>query len=129
MHLLPPSTPPAAPVVLLVDDLLQYRGVLARVLRVDRGLEVLECSSGLAALTILSSCSVDLVVADECMPQMTGSTLLHVVGQRWPKTRRLLVSAYTTGELVAGSPYRVIDKALAGWLVTDTIDELARQRP
>lgn len=129
MEVVPQSSKLSAPVVLLVDDLPEYRRVLARVLRVDNGLEVLECGSGLAALTILSSCPVDLVVADECMPQMSGSTLLHIIGQRWPRTRRLLVSAHTTGELVAGSPYRVIDKALAGWLVTETIDDLARQKP
>jgi DNA-binding NtrC family response regulator len=125
---LPPSSPPRAPVVLLVDDLAEYRRVLARVLRVDFGLDVLECAGGMAALTILSNCPVDLVVTDEIMPQMTGSTLLHVIGERWPKTRRLLLTAYSSGELVAESPYRVLDKALTGWLVTGIIDDLARDR-
>lgn len=116
----------AAPVVLLVDDLVEYRRVLGRVLRLDHGLHVLECGSGMAALTILSSVPVGLVVADELMPGMTGSTLLHVVGQKWPTTRRLLLTAHSSGELIADSPYRVIDKALAGWLVTEIIEDLAR---
>lgn len=127
MDLVPPISKSSAPVVLLVDDLCEYRRVLGRALRVDHGLEVLECASGIAALTILSSCPVDLVVADENMPGMTGSTLLHVVGQRWPEVGRLLLTGWSTGELVASSPYRVLDKALAGWLVTDAIDELARR--
>lgn len=127
MEALPPTPQRRAPVVLLVDDLLEYRRALTRVLRTDHGLEVLECSSGLAALTVLSSVAVDLVVADELMPGMTGSTLLKVVGERWPATRRMLLTAYSTGEIVAGAPYRVIDKSIAGWLITDVIDELARR--
>lgn len=128
MEVLPPvSKSLAAPVVLLVDDQFDYRSRLARLLRIDHGLDVIDCGSGMAALTILINVHVDLVVADEQMPNMSGSTLLRTVGERWPATRRMLLTAFSHGELVARSPYRVLAKSLEGWFVTEIIDEMARE--
>jgi hypothetical protein len=39
-----------------------------------------------------------------------------------------LLSAFTTGEQVASSPYPVLDKALSWWQITDAIERLAFKR-
>jgi CheY-like chemotaxis protein len=118
---------PESPTVLLVDDNAEYRRLLARVLRIDHGIEAFELSSALAALTFLEAEPVTLVVADLRMPGLDGRGLLDVVGKRWPGIRRMLLSAFTTGEMVAGAGYPVIDKGLSGWLICERIADLARQ--
>jgi CheY-like chemotaxis protein len=112
--------------VLLVDDTPEYRRPLAHLLRIDHGLEVLETSSGLAALTVLENTDVDLVVSDYQMPGLDGIELLAVIRVRWPRVRRVLLTAWSTGEMVDTLDYPVLDKGLAGWLLTERIAELAR---
>jgi CheY-like chemotaxis protein len=111
--------------VLLVDDSVEYRRILERMLRIDHGIVVLEAASGIAALTLLERERVDLVVADLVMPGLPGDELLEVVGRRWPGTRRVLLTSWSTAELVLSSAYEVLDKGLAGWLLTDRIACLA----
>lgn len=111
--------------VLLVDDSAEYRRILERMLRIDHGIAVLEAANGLAALTLLERERVDVVVVDLVMPGLPGDELLEVVGRRWPETRRVLLTAWSTAELVLSSAYEVLDKGLAGWLLTDRIACLA----
>lgn len=123
----PPGSQDDAPLVLLVDDDNEFRRLLARVLRIEAGLNVLECANALAALTLLESrARIALVVSDLRMPGLDGASLLAVVGERWPSVRRMLLSAWTTGEMVAAADYPVIDKALAGWLIVERITDLAQ---
>lgn len=55
------------------------------------------------------------------MQGMWGSELLDYVGRRWPHIKRVLLSAFTTGEMVAESPYLVLDKALDARVVADHV--------
>lgn len=111
--------------VLLVDDSAEYRRLLERRLRVDHGLDVSHASNGLVALTLLERERFDVVVADLLMPGLPGDQLLVAVGARWPSTRRVLLTGWSTAELVLTSGYEVLDKGLAGWLLTDRIARLA----
>lgn len=132
------STPPASesrdeppsPIVLLVDDHGEYRQLLGRVLRIEHGLEVLDCGSALAALTLLESGQrVDVLVSDLRMPGLSGADLLDVVGKRWPGVRRALLTAWSLGSMVADAPYLVLDKGLSGWVICEHIADLARRQP
>ena len=96
-----------APVVLLVDDEPRILSALRRTLR--REGYVLETAENFdAAVARLEATRVDLVVSDYKMPGRSGSQLLATVRQRWPGTRRLLLSGWTReippSELEAAAP-------------------------
>lgn len=114
------------PVVLLVDDDDDYSRLLARVIRDEFHFEVLIAHDGLHAIRILEQRTVDLVVSDENMPGMRGTDLLREVGRRWPKSRRILLSAFTTGDMVVGAGYPVLDKVMPYYVIKDEIRRYAR---
>jgi serine/threonine protein kinase/CheY-like chemotaxis protein len=64
--------------ILVVDDLPANRDILAR--RLERlGFQVLQASSGVEALELLSRSAVDLMLLDIAMPGMTGLDVLREV--------------------------------------------------
>ena len=67
--------------VLLVDDLNYVRDALAELLR-GAGYEVVPAPSGPAALSELERQSVDLLLTDLYMPEMTGWDLVRAVRSR-----------------------------------------------
>ncbi len=77
--------------VLLVDDEPSLLRSLQRLLR-RNGFEVEMASSGQAALEILETKPVDVILTDFKMPGMNGADLLNVVAGRFPDTRRVLMS-------------------------------------
>lgn len=78
--------------VVVVDDEPAVARSLGRLLA-TQGFEVLTCESGAAALALLSEAPVDAVVSDFNMPGMNGVALLAEVKRRWPRARRVMVSA------------------------------------
>lgn len=116
-------------VVLLVDDITEYRHVLRRQLERRSGtLAVFEAANSLEALTLLHETPVDVVVSDFKMPGMNGVAFLEEVGRLWPKTRRLLLTAYSTDKQQTSLPYPVLDKGLHLWVILDEVIRLARLR-
>lgn len=114
---------------LLVDDEPHYRSDLADRLEHECDIESLEADNSLEALTILEHLAhrVSVVVSDERMPRgLPGGMLLDYIGRRWPHLPRVLLSAWTTGELVATAPYLVLDKALHPDVIAERICELAK---
>jgi CheY-like chemotaxis protein len=63
---------------------------------------VLEASSGRAALAVLDRQPMDLLITDQGMPGMTGVQLALLVRDKWPKTRIIIATGYA--ELPEGSP-------------------------
>lgn len=129
-------TPPKEPhgsatdrvVILIADDVGWYRQALRQALRRECGLESLEAEDALHALRVLERHpEIALVVADERYESgPSGEMLLETVGRRWPGKARLLLSAYTTGAMVAlGAErgYEVLDKQL-DW--PDLVDRICR---
>ena len=53
------------------------------------------------ALQILDNHHIAVVVADQRMPGMTGTELFSIVRQRFPQTRRILLTGYTDPEAMA----------------------------
>jgi CheY-like chemotaxis protein len=81
--------------ILVVDDEPEMRGLLADYLRDVEGYTVFEAQSGRDALdNVLPKQRVDLVLSDINMPAMKGFEFLNVVREKYPGTRRVLITAY-----------------------------------
>ncbi|MCA0177475.1 MAG: response regulator [Proteobacteria bacterium] len=100
--------------LLLVDDEPSILSALRRLFR-PQGYRILLAESGAAALTMLATEPVDLVLSDMRMPGMDGATLLEQVRQRWPQTLRMLLTGYadissTIAAINRGEIHRYIAK-------------------
>jgi len=82
-----------APVILFVDDEPSILSSLRRLFR-PQGYRVLLAESGKAALAMLETEPVDLVVSDMRMPEMDGAALLERVHEGWPTLGRILLTGY-----------------------------------
>jgi len=74
-------------------------------------------NSGEAALAIMASEPIDVVVSDMRMPGMAGMELLRIIKERWPDTIRIALSAHVSSpQLLAaintGEVYRYLTKPL-----------------
>jgi response regulator RpfG family c-di-GMP phosphodiesterase len=103
-----------APVVLLVDDEPSILSALKRLLRTSR-YEVLTADSGAAALDLLATKEVDVIVSDMRMPHMSGAEFLAQVQTRYPETIRILLTGYSEIDSVVraineGGVYRYLNK-------------------
>lgn len=98
-----------ASVILLVDDVMELRGLI-RSLLTAQGYKVLEASSGTEALRVCEKwpANIDLIVTDVIMPEMTGpafvSKLEQIRGQTFPV---VYISGYAQEEL---SRYGITEK-------------------
>ena len=87
-----PQTPSL--VVVVVDDDNLVLTNMAAMLE-DLGHRVFEASSGRQALEILHrESTIDLVITDHAMPQMTGLQLIQQVGVEWPAMPVILATGY-----------------------------------
>ncbi|MEZ4407209.1 MAG: hybrid sensor histidine kinase/response regulator [Polyangiales bacterium] len=84
--------------VLVVDDDRENLAVLRAFL--DGDYVVHEATDGAAALRVLAEHRVDVVIADQRMPGMTGVDLLEVVSQRYADTAGILLTAFTDTPLL-----------------------------
>lgn len=125
--------PDAPGVLLFVDDEPSILSALRRLFR-PHGYRILLAESGAAALEVLATEPVDLVVSDMRMPVMDGARLLQAVRQRWPDVGRLLLTGYadigsTMAAINEGEIQRYIAKP---WddaeLLAAVRDGLARSR-
>ncbi len=99
--------------VLVVDDDPVIRRSLERILCADERLIVLQASDGLAALSVLESEHIDILISDESMPQINGVRLLQTARARWPGTRRVLYTGHPHADVVLEAINRGgVDKAL-----------------
>lgn len=79
--------------VLIVDDEVANLDLLYRTLHHDY--LILRASNGIEALGILDQeQNVALVIADQRMPRMNGTDLLHQVAERFPQTMRIILTAH-----------------------------------
>src|SRR6516165_2703668 len=89
------------PVILTVDDDSVVSAAIARDLRSRYGADyrIMRAASGPEALTVLARLAlrdqpVALIVADQRMPQMTGTEMLKQARDRTPGAKYLLLTAY-----------------------------------
>jgi two-component system, cell cycle sensor histidine kinase and response regulator CckA len=87
-------TPPARPLVLLVEDQDAVRDLLTTVLQ-RNGFDVMSAPSGEAALELASGSSFDVLLTDVVLPGMTGLDVARRIRLQSPGTRVLFMSGYT----------------------------------
>lgn len=100
--------------ILFVDDEPFVVNALSRVFKRE-GYETLTATSGKEALEKMEQTPVNLIVADQRMPGMTGVELLKTVKERYPVTVRIILSGYSDiNEIIAainvGEVYRFVTK-------------------
>lgn len=96
----PMPTPAAAEkqtagnVVLVVDDEADVRAIAAVALR-EEGYDVIEASDARHALSLLAANdSIDLLLTDVVMPDMSGRALADQAMARWPRLKVVFMSGY-----------------------------------
>ena len=106
--------------VLTVDDSKTMRDMVSYTLK-SAGFEVLEAEDGGAALAVLSSASVDLVITDINMPKMDGVTLVKELRGR-PAYKATPVLILTTE---GGDDKKAQGRAAGatGWIVKPFVPE------
>ncbi|MBY5774860.1 response regulator [Rhizobium leguminosarum] len=85
------------PTILFVDDESRIGRLLRMMFRTDYDVHI--ALGAYDALAILEKVTVDVIITDQRMPEMTGVQLLSQVRARWPETVRLLLTGYS--DLVA----------------------------
>jgi response regulator RpfG family c-di-GMP phosphodiesterase len=124
--------PAAAPSILLVDDEPSVLSALKRVLRPAR-YEILTAESGEAALELLASSEVDLIVSDMRMPNMSGAAFLSRARALYPDTMRILLTGYSDIASIVeavneGGVYRYLNKPWDDHDLLMTLEQALEQR-
>ena len=79
--------------ILLVDDDASFLNSLEALLTGEPGLEVVgKAASGAEALAAATRAKPDVAVIDVLMPVMTGIECAHLLQERYPKVRVILIS-------------------------------------
>ncbi|SMP39544.1 diguanylate cyclase (GGDEF) domain-containing protein [Desulfonatronum zhilinae] len=120
------------PVVLFVDDEVHVLRSLQRAL-MDEPLTTLTAESGEQALRTLAREHIDVVVSDERMPGMSGSTLLTEVKNRHPEIIRIMLTGHADLEAAMqaindGRIYRFLLKPVATDELASVIQKALRER-
>jgi len=101
---------------LIVDDDPLNLVVLAPILEKDY--MVFQAESGLEALSVAKSTELDIIIADQRMPGMTGVELLEAVNQEKPDVAGIVLTAYTDAPAIIAA----INKARAFRFLTKPFD-------
>jgi two-component system response regulator HupR/HoxA len=89
------------PTVLVIDDEVRSQEALRRTLEED--FEVFTASSAAEARGIMEGQSIQVVLTDQRMPEVSGVEFLKEVRRAWPDTVRIIISGYTDSEdIIAG---------------------------
>lgn len=112
--------------LLIVDDEPEILSSLER--QFKRKYQVFTTTSAKDALELLKHESIQLIISDQRMPEMSGAEFLAIVNRLYPSALKLLLTAYSDIEAVVkaineGQVYRYITKP---WLV-DELDSIVEQ--
>ncbi len=108
------ARPRAERTLLLVDDEANVLNAITRLLRPE-GYRILRAESGEAALDLLATNKVGVILSDQRMPGMSGVEFLRRAKQIHPDTVRMVLSGYTelksvTDAINEGSVYKFLTK-------------------
>lgn len=89
------------PTILVVEDDEQVRAFVCTLLLND-GLQVIEAATGLEGLQRAQEHegSIDLLLCDMLLPELSGYDLAAQVRQQYPELRIILMTGYVEGEIV-----------------------------
>jgi two-component system, response regulator, stage 0 sporulation protein F len=80
--------------ILVADDEMSIRLLYSEELR-EEGYEVFTASNGKEALEVVDKESLDLIILDIKMPEMSGIEVLRQIKEKYPNLPVLLSSAYS----------------------------------
>lgn len=80
--------------LLLVDDEVSILNALKRIFLAE-DYEVHTASSGPEGLKILEHQTIDVIISDMRMPVMSGAEFFKIAAERWPTTKRILLTGYS----------------------------------
>jgi response regulator RpfG family c-di-GMP phosphodiesterase len=81
-------------ILLLVDDELSILNALKRIF-IAQGYTVHTADNGLGGIAVLEQQpSIDIIISDMRMPGMSGAEFLKIAADRWPNTKRILLTGY-----------------------------------
>jgi len=114
--------------ILFVDDEEHILATLKALFKAK--FEVYTATSGAAALEIVKSNQIHVIVSDQRMPEMEGIELLRQVKDVSPSTMRILLTGYSdfnaiVGSVNAGEVYRYIYKPWSNKEIQDTLQAAA----
>ncbi|MFN3927168.1 MAG: ATP-binding protein [Pseudanabaenaceae cyanobacterium] len=117
--------------VLVVDDEINNLDLLERTLRQEY--QVFRASSALEALRILQNePNIAVVIADQRMPQMTGTDFLYQVARQHPRTVRVILTAHAdVQDLVeainSAKVFKYLTKPFRREELLDIVEQAVRQ--
>lgn len=102
--------------LLLVDDQQLVRDGIEAMLSIEPDLEVVgTADNGEVAIQQVAALQPDVVLMDVRMPVMNGSAATHIISERFPNVKVLVVSTYDDDEYIAQS----IKAGAKGYLLKD----------
>lgn len=122
--------------VLIVDDEAEVLDSLRRILR-DQDYRILSTTSPLEALSIIEGGSIDVLISDIDMPEMTGIELVARVRRLYPDVVRMLLTGGASLDsalraINEGEVYRYLtkpwDKAVLRETIRQALDHLDELR-
>ena len=97
--------------ILVVDDEPEVGAVIVDSLR-EAGYTPEIVDDSVAALSLISATTYDLIVSDVAMPGLTGLQLLALIKERQPSPEVILITAYSTEEVAA----QALERGAFGYL-------------
>ncbi|MFO0618109.1 MAG: sigma-54 dependent transcriptional regulator [Polyangiaceae bacterium] len=123
--------PPDAPTVLVVDDEPSNLASIEKIFQKD-GMRVLTAPDARAALDLLRSHKVEVVLTDLMMPAISGLELLRAVKQVAPDVEVVLMTAYGTVETAVQAmregAYDFVEKPLKRVTIVKSVRKAAERR-
>lgn len=125
---------PATRTLLLVDDDEDVREHIARFLAQRRPSQrVLTAADAREAIAILEAQAVDIVLSDQRMAGRDGVSLLQEVRARWPRTTRIVMTAYADVVMALraineGHVHAFLEKPIHGDVLLAAIDSAVHRR-
>ena len=122
----------AARTLLLVDDEPNVMAALRRQLRTE-GYRILIANSAREGLELLALNTVQVILCDQRMPEMTGTEFFFRVKQLHPDTVRIILSGYTelqsvTDAINQGAIYKFLTKPWDDEALRETVRQAFRMQ-
>lgn len=80
--------------LLLVDDEPNILKLLQRIC-LSEGYEVFLANNGQEGIALLEQQPIDIIISDMRMPVMDGAAFLKIAAERWPETKRILLTGFS----------------------------------
>jgi DNA-binding NtrC family response regulator len=125
------KSPEKMQTLLIVDDEPNILTSLSRLLRRE-GFNILTATSPSAAFEHLAKNTVQVILSDQRMPEMSGTEFFSRVRQLYPDTIRIVLTGYTdidsvTGAINRGAIYKFLTKPWDDDLLREQIREAFRK--